>query len=350
MRMKIFSAFRVLSVYLLLLAISTGCSSKKEDNNLWWLWLLGVNGSNHELYYYIPGATNNENFQPASASLKGNRKKIVFIHGWNPSERSSDPVTTNSQKIANILLTWEDAIGYYNQNTASSYTNYEIYFFTYRTSDAVADNGQRLIDKLNEVFTAADNVTIVAHSMGGLVSKSAMYHSDNTNDIIDYLVTLGTPYYGSPFSSDAYLMDLGSMGDIISYLTNTTGGLDLAWTNTGMSIIINGAVNSFLDILNGNTDRNTRIFPYAGVLASCADSQNQLYHEIGCTIMQNGTPAFTNNDGIVPQDSASMAGHVNSVLKTGFDHDMLTFRIPTDTIMATLFYTEVIAKIDSFTF
>ncbi len=62
-----------------------------------------------------------------------------------------------------------------------------------------------LKQKINEIKqrTNSSKVDIVAHSMGGVVSRYYA-QSDEYNNDIDQLIFLGTPHQGSPESYLAY--------------------------------------------------------------------------------------------------------------------------------------------------
>ncbi|MCB1193407.1 MAG: alpha/beta hydrolase [Leptospiraceae bacterium] len=309
---------------------------------------------NNKLYKYIAGipysTPSTAQFVDPSNLNKTTKTKVVLIHGWDYEEKASDPITSHDQKVANILETWQTALGYYDLNISSVQDNYDFYTFTYRTANSVEFNGKNFIKHLNSAFTKDDKVILLAHSMGGLVSRTAVYDSANTNDIIDYVVSLGTPYYGSPFSSSAYQESSGIIGDLAKFLTGTDGGKSLAHTNTGDGqISISGASNDFLDSLNSQTGKDSIFYPYAGKLSSCSNAKSGTIFSQGCTALQSGTPQFTESDGIVPVNSAQMSNKVTSnvTYKTDFDHSMLSFTIPSDTTLASQFFSEVIAKIDT---
>ncbi|MEM7182925.1 MAG: alpha/beta hydrolase [Spirochaetota bacterium] len=329
----------------------------EEQRNLLLLLFPEAAESNHALYRYVPDGTTNlptvEQFTEIAVASKTSKTKIVLIHGWDASERSTDAVTGKTKKVENINATWQYAFQFYNIDVASAQTNYDLYAFTYRTSETVASNGERFVESLNSAFEATDKVVVLAHSMGGLVTRAAMYSSSNTNDIIDIVVTLGTPYYGSPFASSEYQAGLGVLGDLASFLTATNGGQDLAHTNNGTGqTSISGATNTYLDTLNANTDRDNRFYPYVGVLSSCDSAKSGEIYSTGCSTLKNNSPAFNQSDGIVPYNSAIMADKsVNFDLATmaefNFDHKMLAFNIPSDEVTASAFFTEVMQKIDT---
>lgn len=81
-------------------------------------------------------------------------------------------------------------------------------------SDAVVNSGEEYlkywIDKAKQE-AGAEKVDIVAHSMGGLISRSYI-QGDNYRDDVDQLIMLGTPNHGS---SEAYYLWEG--GEVPSY-------------------------------------------------------------------------------------------------------------------------------------
>ncbi|TGL36635.1 alpha/beta fold hydrolase [Leptospira koniambonensis] len=294
---------------------------------------------NHALYKF---STVIPNLQPENLSplyfqdpyfQRDNRPKIVFIHGWDFAERQTDPPTDFNKKVTNLLGTWNQGLAFVTDNatppsnyTGSVYDNFEIYVFTYRTSDYIEVNGRRFIDSLNAAFNSSDKVVVVAHSMGGLVSRAAIQHANNTEDVIDHIVSLGTPYYGSPYSSPQYTGNLSSIGTIIKFMTDTPGGQGLAYTNgisSGVTAInppitdgTDQAFNFFLESMIANTSKDSITTVYGGNMGSgnCSDTDHAATYRAACVVITNGDPMFTQSDGIVPLDSALLNG------RAGFDH------------------------------
>lgn len=357
--MKLFQKYLV--YYLLIFAIGCNIFTKKETGKtelLQALVLIYLNISgqefNNKLYKYvagIPGSTPSAfQFVEPTSLNKTSKTKIVLIHGWDFDERTSDPTTSDEEKVANILETWETALKFYDSNTSSVQDKYDFYTFTYRTANSIEFNGHNFIQHLNKTFVHDDKVIILAHSMGGLVTKTAVYDSKNSQDVIDYVISLGTPYYGSPFASKEYQENIGIIGDLANFLTDTNGGQNLAYTSNGDGqIFIEGAKNDFLDSLNDYTNKDSIFYAYVGVLSDCNNAKSGTIFQKGCTTLQSGTPAFSESDGIVPKNSAQMSNKLsnNVIYKTDFDHRMLSFNIASDTSLASEFFSEVIAKIDS---
>ncbi|MBE7412033.1 MAG: alpha/beta hydrolase [Leptospiraceae bacterium] len=348
---------KILFLCLFLSFCNTHDIKNKNDLSSILLWLI-KDQFNHELFKYnedpLMRTTNSTwQFTPASTSNSTSKTKVILIHGWDYTERSSDLPSSFDKKIAQITSTWSNALDYYNRDISGSRTSFDFYTFTYRTSDSISKNGTRLAEKLNSVFTQNDKVIVIASSMGGLVTRYAMYDPKNTGDVIDFVVTLGTPHYGSPFASSAYQVSSSTLAEIISFLTNTDGGRGLSHTNNGNGqTTIPNAVNSDLDSLNANTSRDSRFYPYVGDLSSdCNAAKTSAIFVTGCSVLKTGSPAFPATDGIVPVNSAKMADKVSVsqiTTKTGFDHLMLTFKVPNNASLSESFFTEVITKIKTF--
>lgn len=308
---------------------------------------------NHALYKFSTvfpdmavGSLSPLYFQDPYFQRDNSKAKIVLIHGWDFGERQTDPPTDFNKKVTNLLGTWNQGLAFITQTTdlpggysSSVYDTFEIYVFTYRTSDYIEVNGRRFIDSLNAAFTSSDKVVIVAHSMGGLVSRAAIQHANNTENVIDHIVSLGTPYYGSPYSSPQYTGNLTTIGTIIKFMTDTPGGQGLAYTN-GISAgvdpisptIVDGtnqAFNFFLESMIANTSKDSITTVYGGNMGSgnCAGADHAATYQAACTVITNGTPVFGSSDGIVPLASALLnnrAGTEHTV--SDMDHSQMSFR------------------------
>ncbi|PJZ70567.1 hypothetical protein CH373_05745 [Leptospira perolatii] len=315
---------------------------------------------NHALYRYIPingqpaSSINADQFADPYFNRNNSMKKLVLVHGWDFLERNNLPPTDKFTKVSNLLGTWGQALGMVNTNVASVQT-YEIYVFTYRTSDFVENNGRRFIDTLNLYFSSTDTVIILAHSMGGLVTRSGLYHTNNVVDIIDNVVSLGTPYYGSPFASSSYQSsNLSVLSQLVGFMTGTEGGGNLAYTNGGLvagatvvplAEIISGAQNFYLENLIAQSSKDGKVSAYYGDMA-CNDMDSTAIYTSGCTFLNGGSPSFGATDGIVTTTSGHMNGRFGArAFATTFDHAQLSFR-NSNTTNATNHFTTVIGYID----
>ncbi|MCG6168258.1 esterase/lipase family protein [Leptospira sanjuanensis] len=321
---------------------------------------------NHELYKFVPvplivikGQITADQFAVATPELKEGKPKIILIHGWDFKEKSFNPPTDKFTKVSNLRSTWDDALEMYSQNLSGVQSSYELYTFTYRTSDYVESNGKRLIDRLNTVFTSEDKVILLAHSMGGLVSRSALYHTNNTKDVIDFIVTLGTPYMGSPFASSSYQGNFGTIGELIGFMTGTDGGKDLAYTNAlgasyqvpSPSEAISGARNAYLERLLAESSKDGRVTAFYGEMSVCnGHPGSEAVYNIACNILSNGSPSFANkSDGIVTSTSGKMSNKIaaGKQISKDFDHAQLSFRNHVDNTSRNTFFNQVMTVINA---
>ena len=255
------------------------------------------------------------------------KKKLVLIHGWNLSD-PREPAYPSDKNIKDRIISQWDHLLNTNQNFLVSVLakNYDIYFFTYLTSSSIENNGILFRNNLDKQFsTQNSNVFIFAHSMGGLVSRIALYQN-NFPVYLSKIISSGTPYHGSPWASTVFQKDKSVIGDIASFITNTEGGKNLAWDNFDSSLP--GASNSILEKYNSSTSRDSYINAYYGSIdssiSSYSGSDSTLL--VGCTTLGS---QYSPSDCIVPQSSASFIGGGNQRIDIGkFQHIDMNLRVP----------------------
>ncbi len=116
-------------------------------------------------------------------SVNSSSKILLFVHGL-----MGDPTG------------WEEYVKkiYENKN---DYNYTHIWTFGYNSNIAIDAIGAKLKKSLtNELKNTNPVVHIVAHSMGGLVSRS-MIEELGRDAMVDKLITLGTPHLGSPMEA-----------------------------------------------------------------------------------------------------------------------------------------------------
>ncbi|GAB4351205.1 MAG: hypothetical protein Kow0099_35190 [Candidatus Abyssubacteria bacterium] len=185
----------------------------------------------------------------------GDRIPLILVHG-----SSSDIISDGEYgRELNDLERWIDYIRAFNADPAFS-SRYKVYRFVYDSRLGIAQNGANLVTVLDTLTSYpgwegenldGKNFVILAHSMGGLVSRAAMnmQFSVGTDaghylgDHVINLVTLGTPHRGSPLAIPAWVYDSVKRGSMMSetefYFTYilhlgfvpTEGEFDLAWDN-----------------------------------------------------------------------------------------------------------------------
>lgn len=152
----------------------------------------------------------------AAPSRSDGRSKVIFVHGFDPSGAAA----------INCREEWASAIAYfksrgYADNQLITYSYYKNKSgsngCTTRFKDANGDYGTRETSLTtiarhfaNRVYNAyssspygGQKVDVVAHSMGGLVVRAALYHVKKGSPgfppylYIEDVVTLGTPHNGA---------------------------------------------------------------------------------------------------------------------------------------------------------
>jgi len=139
-----------------------------------------------------------------------------LVHGW-----------TARPKV------WTEFIEKIQQETELAFT--DIWTFGYNSSWSIQKNAELLAQYLESNGNGAQ-IDIVAHSMGGLVSRS-MIEQYGGAAFIHRLITVGSPHKGSPLAVSRYLL-----GEIV----NTTG-------NDEDYILYNNVSQGFKDLNTNST-------------------------------------------------------------------------------------------------
>ena len=138
----------------------------------------------------IPSTTGGSpTFTPVSVDQTTNlagKTPIILIHGWQIYTKNTYPMQD----------CWDNFINYFNSDSSSLKGNYKLYSFDYPTAGHVETNAQNLASIISSYFPS-QKVVIIAHSMGGLVAHSYIQEYGGGSKVLK-LITLGTPYHGSP--------------------------------------------------------------------------------------------------------------------------------------------------------
>lgn len=130
-------------------------------------------------------------------SLEEGKTPLVLVHGW----QGFGSVQTLKGTFFPGLCTWPNFAKNFMQseNTVLKSSGldmlkekYQLFVFSYDSSEGVVENATKLREKL-AAFGSTPAV-VLAHSMGGIVSNAAL----NAGAPIKHLITLGTPFRGSP--------------------------------------------------------------------------------------------------------------------------------------------------------
>ncbi len=242
-------------------------------------------GSEDRSLYELPGV------------LNGN-KPLILIHGWQPHKvRCSDfadydPVEGLFEGLIQEL-----------QGDPEISSTYNLYVFKYTSNTPVLSNSEALWQQMNEMGLADKKPVLIGHSMGGLVGRGLIAkHGDG---VLDGLITLGTPHEGSPMTIVAQTLNNLDKGALCLIDFRYCFGF-----NTRSEII--PETSGFLDLdpqsqlinefraLEGSSDH---IFTVAGRLHSRSEASSFVYRQ-GYSILSYGDSKYSENDGIVPMQSA----------------------------------------------
>lgn len=90
-----------------------------------------------------------------------------------------------------------------------------VIYLHYNSGLHISDNGKRFADLLQSLVNLTDkklDINILAHSMGGLVSRSAFHVAENSGhkwpEMLNKLVFLGTPHHGAALEKAGNWIDL----------------------------------------------------------------------------------------------------------------------------------------------
>ena len=312
-----------------------GCFHDKKDEQDPVLWLLIQIGLAPDagdyyakLYYVNPlivtNATNSDLIHEAtSADVTAGRKKLIIVHGWHgddPEYPSFPYISPLSLKDRVLAQNWSDL---FDRNVTSQFetwllsNNYQIYAFDYLTSRGIMANGVRFRAAMDALFSGeTGTVYIYANSMGGLVTRAAIYEGA-TPAYVAKVVTTGTPHHGSPWASPEFQQDAGPLGSLAAFFTTTTGGQDLRFDNYDGSLP--GASNPMLTALNANTDRDSLFVLYYGsaiyidpTTLPLPNDSNQTFILACNTTNTAFSGTFGPSDCIVPRKSARFDGHTTT--------------------------------------
>lgn len=230
------------------------------------------------LYKIIPDTTGVGGYEltevtasNASSLVSPTKPKLVIVHGWLMEDRNLSLLPAPSELKKRI--TDQGFWGFFMGTTefTSIISHYDVYAYDYHSGYGVDENGTLLRQRLDTAFGSANSGTVVlyAHSMGGLVTRFALYTGDSAPPYLNKILSTGSPYHGSPWASPQWQADMTSsitlgetMANLTAFMTETQGGKDLRWDNFDGSIV--GAENAKLTEINARTDRDHYVTAWYG--------------------------------------------------------------------------------------
>ncbi len=287
-----------------------------------------------KLYYVNPSIMSNLTnsnliWEAGAAEVTPGKKKLVLVHGWHFDDRDwAGYPSSYALKDRVMAQNWSAFFATSEFNTIVNTKLYDIYAFDYLTSNGVEVNGSRFRAKMDALFSAsADNgkVVIYAHSMGGLVTRFALYEGLVSPAYVTRIITTGTPYHGSPWASPQFQENRAVIGSLAGFVTFTTGGQDLRWDNFDGAL--SGASNPKLTGVNAKTDRDDLMYTYQGNYNNTSQAPGAgagLALNAACTLLGS---TFSPSDCIVPESSAKLQNNPVTIRRSVGSYDHLDVKM-----------------------
>ncbi|MEL7005032.1 MAG: alpha/beta fold hydrolase, partial [Bacteroidota bacterium] len=162
--------------------------------------------SDRDIQIIVRDANSPENTKPLATSQESVEiipQPVVLAHGLWSNAEAWDSYIASDGFLAEVHPQWQ-GFAVDTMNTGSSIFDLVNPFAN--TPNSINENSEELNKFIDQVRlnTNAENVDIVAHSMGGLISRKyiqdLMPLVDNDEPVVDELIMLGTPNNGSPLA------------------------------------------------------------------------------------------------------------------------------------------------------
>lgn len=232
----------------------------------------------HGDFYYDNDSGNGSSVTGASSgtvALTDDRIPIILVHGMSGDAKP---------KTLNYWYGWMNAdpngtLGYFNQAPMSNM--FRVYRYVYDSTDYISTNAAKFAQFVNDFYAthpAFSNrqVVVMAHSMGGLVSRYAMNTNPDFAAKVHRLITLGSPHQGSQGANPTWIKYSGPDDDswFISGIyntfklhNNTAGCFDLAWYATNqipVEALSESAISAMTDTYQPDLLRRSLKNPFCG--------------------------------------------------------------------------------------
>ncbi|MCP3921461.1 MAG: alpha/beta hydrolase [Desulfobacterales bacterium] len=260
------------------------------------------------LFFIIASTCNHQKLNLKKNSI--NEHDLVLIHGltnkhpWGEKFLGVCLNIWGSENVYTVYLNESDLL-------SAKKLNDKIIYSCGKDDSSAGDQSietqafllEKKIKLLQEKRSLNKNFSIIAHSMGGLVSRAFIHKNPNT---VNGLVTLGTPHKGSPLADNF---------EWAGFFMNATEAI----SNLKPEFIRD--FNKKYPIYNSPLADNGKIYTIRGDCdgKDCFGWGGELM--FGWTFIKLKTNK--DNDGLVPYDSAIIEGAIHIADYPDFDHSDL---------------------------
>ncbi|WP_197046614.1 esterase/lipase family protein [Oceanobacillus salinisoli] len=148
------------------------------------------------------------------SNLVSNSPVLLFVHGLNSTAQ----------------VFWENNDLYQTAHDAGYQTAFVQLYDAGGQNEDMWKNGQLLASKIKEIsnYYGGKDITIVAHSKGGVDSQAALTYYGGA-PYVDNVITLSSPHHGSQLADLAYSSWGGWLADVIGAQGEGTASLQMAY-------------------------------------------------------------------------------------------------------------------------
>ncbi|HSW63111.1 MAG TPA: DUF1566 domain-containing protein [Dissulfurispiraceae bacterium] len=140
------------------------------------------------------------------------RTPLILVHGIHGTKDLNESGTLDDLEAVQQTDGWDKFLNYFDNHRGLN-KKYKVYRFLFLSDkQPVQEIGRSFKRHLDEAIARGDMndlpVVLLAHSMGGLVSRSLLQeHNGDAHIKIKKLITLATPHHGSPGANDTTALE-----------------------------------------------------------------------------------------------------------------------------------------------
>jgi len=218
----------------------------------------------------------------------------TIFYGVEPANGDDKPVLVFVHGFTSQADTWFDSG---NEMYESAYDDgYRTAFVSMTKGEGMWTNGGLLANMLVDITQhyGENKVVIIAHSNGGKATEVAMFHHNKKN-LVDRVITLGSPFWGTEVADLAETFWFGWLADLVGL----GGG-----TATSTTYYMGGTARPYLDNLASNRPSKFINFGAEGNCSGTTLAAPAMCTSGGYIHLAGGGK----NDGVTPYYSSTRPG------------------------------------------